>query len=99
MIDRDDIARFTGKSKEMVKLIETDLFKQLKSYVTDPMLPTIHWHGFGKFYVSKDKIDQIIRAYIKQIRSGSLSELQIENRKDKIRLLWEARKTKRYNRR
>lgn len=77
---------------EFLNKFKNDLFLLIKKEIANPKLNTIHIQNFGKFYVRKIKIDKMILSHIKHIREGN----NVEERKNIIRVLWEARKGKSY---
>ena len=92
MIER--VAEELGWTKEETEKFYIYLFKLIREETSNPTLPTIHLQDFGKFYSAKIKIDKTIQALIRKVRKGQ----NVEENKEKIKSLWEARKGKDYKR-
>lgn len=93
-MDYKELSKILGCNEYKAERFYYILFDLIISQTRNPELNTIHLQEFGKFYVKKITIDKLIQAYINQIRKGK----NVDKAKERIRLLWEARKGKSYNR-
>ena len=93
-MDIKGLAEHLNISEDVARKFHSELFYLILQETKNPNLNTIHLQDLGKMYVKKITIDKVILAYMAQIRKG----INIDRNKEKIRSLWEARKTKSYKR-
>lgn len=91
-MDYKGIAQQLNWEEEDVRKLYNKIFFLVQRECRDSLLPTIHLQEFGKFYVPKKTLDAICKVYIKEMRKGNYSNVEL------FRMNWKARATKSYNR-
>lgn len=88
----DQIAKELGISKVLVEIVVRHQFTYLKNQMQSTELPSILLHNLGTFRPRKGRIEFLIKKLIAKVRKEEDINVQLEL-KEKIRYLWEVRKT------